>query len=344
MMKFNFFVIILVIFVVACGQAPNENEETHINNNEQETDTVGTIRDFFPFEENVTFVITSEDMPEINQEIFTTFINGNFIQQRVTAENIDILNILEISDNTLKQVFSFNEYTVFSDWTNNFTPNMDLIILQEPLSLGNFWDNNMGGISTITDVNVPVSTPAGNFTNTIQVTTIFNNGDHSVSYFAHGHGMVSDSYTTTFQETTVSVTQHLSEVRQGGIDIFVPVFFPDENLIELEVEMVQTTINTNQNFVYLFNDLLPQSIPNLYNTSINNITLNVDEDYIIVDFSQNFLEIEMGASFESMLLESLANTFGFFYGVTNFRITLDGNIYESGHFLFEDNQFIRVEQ
>ena len=332
------FLILLLLFTTACGAANNQNGEIEPNLN----DIVGTILDFFPFEENTTFVIASEDTPNLNQEIFTSHLSGNRVQQRIIAENLDITLVLEVGDGLLRQIYMFSDFPVFEDITD-VSPNMDLVLLQEPLALGNYWNTgDMGGISTITNVNVPVETPVATFTETIQVTTVFPNGDSSVSYFAIGHGIVQDSYTTTFADVTSSFKTNLAEVRRGGLEVAIPVFFPDDQVMSLDTSILPITINTNQDMVTLFNYILPQFLEDLSITNVNSINVDREASLVHVDFSQSFLDISMGASYELLLLDSIANTFGFFYNVDNFRITLDGNNYESGHLLFTDSDYLPV--
>ncbi len=38
-----------------------------------------------------------------------------------------------------------------------------------------------------------------------------------------------------------------------------------------------------------------------------------------------------GAYYESMILQSITNTLGMYYGIEKIYITVDGNPYESGH-------------
>ncbi|MCL1995405.1 MAG: hypothetical protein FWG63_04280 [Defluviitaleaceae bacterium] len=321
-------IIATTLFLAACGQIGDGS--------------IGTISDFFPFGENTTLVMENEQEPLANHEIFTTHISGNRVQQHISGLNIAHALVLELDDGTLRQVFSFIDHPVFEDITD-IQPNINWVILQEPLVLGNYWSTGDGdAISTITGIGAQVVTPAGTFSETIQVTTQFPNGDHVVTYFAVGHGIVYDSWNTTFGETVSSATSELVQVREGGMEIEIPVFFPAAGLETIEVEMMDITIYTNQDFPSLFTEVLQETVAELENVTVNNITVNRMEGFVSVDFSRNFLDINMGSALEGMLLHSLASTFGMFYRVENFHITLEGENYNSGHFYFGESDFIDV--
>ena len=45
-----------------------------------------------------------------------------------------------------------------------------------------------------------------------------------------------------------------------------------------------------------------------------------------------------GSSFEALILQSLTNTLGNYYGVQEVYITIDGGPYESGHIIIEEGE------
>ena len=60
-----------------------------------------------------------------------------------------------------------------------------------------------------------------------------------------------------------------------------------------------------------------------------------------VDFNKAFLEdMNAGSSYEEMILHSIANTLGEYYGAEKVAMSIDGKNYESGHILLESGEYI----
>lgn len=329
------FMLTLIMFIfVGCGSRTNE-------------EAAYTIPEIFPFEENTKYILTSDQ--EIgNQEIFTTYVNNNRMQQKIVAPNNEITAVLEYDNGELRQIYSFLEHYLYEDLTD-VQPNMNIVILSEPLIVGNSWETgDSDGISTITSIDEIIQTPMGDL-ETIEVTTEFRNGDRVTEYFAPGLGIVKTEYTTTTPDATINVTSFLSEVvRNKGLEVQTFFYYPDDMALDLTEEQKVLTIETNQNFISLFENALKEvPVSSEYSilndeTQINSITIDRASDLVTVDFTSNFTDNVGGAGHEDLLLQGLANTFGSFYSVNNFGITLDGNNYESGHFYFDEGEFISV--
>lgn len=43
-----------------------------------------------------------------------------------------------------------------------------------------------------------------------------------------------------------------------------------------------------------------------------------------------------------MILQSIANTFGKYYNAAKIILTIDNNLYESGHFAFKKGEYLKV--
>ncbi|MCL1935714.1 MAG: GerMN domain-containing protein [Defluviitaleaceae bacterium] len=327
----SFFIILFLFIITSCGITPTPQGTSEISR-------------FFPFEENTTFVIESEEFPDINQRIFTAFVNGDRIQQSVSAPNLDFTIVLEKDGDSLRQIYSFSEHRIFEDITN-ILPTTDIIILQEPFIVGHSWRTEMmdGGTSTITGVGLEITTPFRTFTDVIEVTTYFDNtDDYTVIHFAPNYGIILDSYRTTFGENVFSANTHLAQVINGPLEYEMVVFYPNEELTNIDFDIINVQINTNQDFISFFNSIIRENIPSLNHVTLNSINVDRSLSKVHVDFAANFLDFNVGATAESMLLNSLANTFGLFYHVQNFHITINGENYSSGHILFGDGEYIEV--
>ena len=49
-----------------------------------------------------------------------------------------------------------------------------------------------------------------------------------------------------------------------------------------------------------------------------------------------------GAGYELLILQSITNTLGDYYGVKEVNITIDGKLYESGHILMKKGETFKV--
>ena len=80
------------------------------------------------------------------------------------------------------------------------------------------------------------------------------------------------------------------------------------------------------------------------NVKINSLYLNKD-GMVYVDFTKNFVsEMNVGASFELMILQAITNTLGQYYGVNKVYITLDGKPYSSGHISMKKGEAFTVDK
>ena len=80
------------------------------------------------------------------------------------------------------------------------------------------------------------------------------------------------------------------------------------------------------------------------NTKINSMYLGKDM-IVYIDFSKEFIdEMNAGAAYESLILQSITNTLGDFYGVDEVYIMVEGKSYESGHILLKKGETLKVNK
>ena len=78
------------------------------------------------------------------------------------------------------------------------------------------------------------------------------------------------------------------------------------------------------------------------NTKVNYLYLN-DDGMVYIDLSSDFIkEMNAGAGYEGMILQSLVNTFGDYYGANKVMLTIEGKPYESGHVVLEKFEPLEV--
>ena len=313
---------------------------TLINNDDG---AVGTIEDFFPFTENtIHYFEASEE--QFNQTFFTAHIEGNRMQQLISIPNLETTNVLERANGELRLVFFDPE--PMGHILHNITgvvPNVDIIILQEPLALGHSWSSGGdGGYSTIVSVDEVVETPYRTFTDGLVVVTELDNGFVTRSYFVKGYGRVKETYVSTTMDDDGNFspfvnTSALAEVRHGGLEVEMLQFVMDDMAMYLEVDFHNFVMHTNQDF----NATLAEVIP--HDVEINSIDVDRSLDLVTVDFAYNFIEGYFGAGTESLVLQGLTNTIAMFFNVENFRITINGNNFSTGHMYFGDDEYLTID-
>ena len=64
---------------------------------------------------------------------------------------------------------------------------------------------------------------------------------------------------------------------------------------------------------------------------------------VYIDFSKEFIdEMNAGAGYEGLILQSITNTMGSYYVVDEVYITVEGKPYESGHILLKKDETLKV--
>ncbi|ATD54995.1 GerMN domain-containing protein [Clostridium chauvoei] len=77
--------------------------------------------------------------------------------------------------------------------------------------------------------------------------------------------------------------------------------------------------------------------------NIKSASVDLDNDLIRIDFTDNFVkEQNLGSGPEAMTLQAIVNTLGYNFNVNKVKITLGGKPYNSGHFSYNENEYIPV--
>lgn len=87
-----------------------------------------------------------------------------------------------------------------------------------------------------------------------------------------------------------------------------------------------------------------QSIPE--KTQVNSFKTYQSDDNLsigILDFSEDFYNFNLGSGFESMMLNSVAKTYIENFELSKLKILVDGSEYQSGHILFEKDDYFTPE-
>lgn len=81
-------------------------------------------------------------------------------------------------------------------------------------------------------------------------------------------------------------------------------------------------------------------------TQINSFKTHQSDDSLsvgVIDFSEEFYNFNLGSGFESMMLNSVAKTYIENFELNKLKILVDGSDYQSGHILFEKDDYFTQE-
>jgi predicted DNA binding CopG/RHH family protein len=329
MRKLLSIMLISALLLAACNKGNVDGEPNNIPNTLK-------IEDFFPLTENAKYTYNGEGNEFASYTVYIDYVTDNRIQTRTNNGASEIVRVLEINNGQLTELFSRAE-TYFRE---NFTDDEytgGKVLLKEPLKEGNSWSLDENSTTTITGISKEVVTPQGNF-ETIEVTTENSQGT-TIEYYAKDKGLVKSI--TKGEGYEVSST--LADI-ENNVPLVqtVTLFYPDIDGINLNTVDVQVSFNTNDEP----KDVIEQMVKDLSfyemlskNTKINELYFNEKENSVHVDLSKEFVtEMNAGAAFEGLILQSVANTLGTYYGVQNIFLTIDGGPYESGHILLEEGE------
>jgi hypothetical protein len=258
---------------------------------------------------------------------------------------------VEIYEMRADALVMINERQNFYDY-NDITADearVEIIILAEPLVLGNKWTRLDFGWATekaeIISMDTEITVPFGTF-NTMVVEIIdAERGITRREYYAPGIGLVKMERVTDASEQY----QHLVNIFEGPYVEYMTIFLSWDLIIEIDEE-------TGEEFGYLepFADFMPveyftnSNIPALYTDALRSYLLNVFEYEVdpgarinFIDFnrSEGILHIDFTPAFvtemmklgedELMVMQLLIDTLGYIYNAYAATISIDGEAYVS---------------
>lgn len=321
--------ILITVLVTACNISSSPEQNNGITEST-------TIEDYFPIKENTKYSYEGKGNEFATYTEFVDYVANNRIQTRTNNGGTESVKVMEIKDGELLLLYHRGEtyfrYNFLEEEYNN-----GKILLKEPLEEGNSWDYDENTTAKITHISKEVVTPLGNF-NAIEVTLEGEQGK-TVNYYAKDMGLI--KAITSGEGYEVSST--LSSIEKNvPLMQTIKLYYPDTDGIHLNTIDVPIEFYTNEEPEYIveknIKDLSVYEIISP-NTKINKIAFNEEEKSVHVDLSEDFVtEMNAGAGFEGMILQSLTNTLGNYYGVEKVYITIDGGPYESGHIIIEEGE------
>lgn len=334
--------LIALSFIVGCQVKSPPPEVPPVDDKEE---LEMTIEDFYPFLANTYLTYEGIGMEYAERETYFDYIDNGRTQIRNRSTGTTMVQILEYQDGALKLLFNRGEAYYLADYSNTDFGEEKEIILKEPIEVGTNWELPNGQIRQITGMNVAIETPYGNY-EALEVTTKGDRDTQTKTYYVEGIGMVHSIFET---EDTEVITTLSSIKEKTDITYKLRCYYPDLENEQVVYKEFDVSFNTNDEIEPIYTKYLQnspeESISSVFgeNVKLKSFSFNPEEEVVVVDLSKNFIaEMNLGSGYESLLIQSIVNTVGFNFGVDKVVITLDGALYESGHFQLVEGDYFEV--
>lgn len=300
------------------------------------------LSDYYPLKANTIYIYEGMGNEYAAFDVNVDYLEGNKIQIRENNGGTELVKVIQVTADEVKTVFSRGE-TYFRESFLTRTSEKEDILLKAPLTVGTSWKQSDGNTSTITGVDVDVTVPLGTY-KAIEVTTKAVGGDN-ISYYAKGVGLVKK----VFKTGTDEITSSLKEIKENAAHSKrMSFYFPNA---DGKIVRVNRTVDFRTNDItrmvleHIYREIGKEQNSNVIseNTEIKSLYLNAD-GMVYIDLSKEFVsEMNAGSMFEYLILQSVVNTFGDFYGETKVMLTIEGEPYASGHIELEKFESMNVD-
>ena len=295
--------------------------------------------------ENTRYVYEGTGNEYASYNVMVDYVNESKVQQRIDNGGTVMANIVKIADGKLTRSYSRGEAYYRENLLESESEEKE-ILLMEPLKEGTNWELKDSRIRTITNTAADVSTPSGNY-KAIEVTTKGPHGQ-TMDYYVKDIGLVK---TTSISEG-MEVSSSLSKMEENAPFVqTISFFYPNINDDRLYYRNKEISFHTNDITKNIVEKAYKENVPDstnlnsvfTKNTKINSLYLNKDGN-LYLDLNQAFLtEMNAGSGIEAMILQSVVNTFGHYYGVEKVYLTIENEPYSSGHITMNKGEFFQVE-
>lgn len=314
-------------------------------------DEVLQISSYYPIKDNTRYIYEGVGNEYASYEAYVSYTEGNKVQRRVDNGGTVVAEIVEVGENEITKLLSKPEIYYREDFLrenigDSKQKQASEILLKKPLKKGNSWSLDDGRKRTITNIAADVDA-LGNKHKAIEVTTEGSDNSKTMDYYVKDIGLVK----SIFVADEMEVSSTLKEIENDAVFTqSIKFFYPNIDDGKLYNKSKDVNFKTNditrKTLETVYKEVLADtdSVVLTANTKINYLYLNED-GMVYIDLSKDFLtEMNAGSGYESMILDSLATTFGNYYGVDKVVLTIDGGNYESGHIVLEKGDYISVDK
>ncbi len=345
--------VLLLTFLFGCtnfindknsGNNINTNDSnTNNSNNQDSTPQLLKIEDYYPIKENIKYVYDGKGNEYASYSVYIDYTSEDKVQQRVDNGGTIMAKIVELKNGKITRLLSRGE-AYYRENLLETKGNEEEVLLMEPLIKGTTWKLQDSRIRTITGTSVDITTPAGNY-KAIEVVTEGSN-DKTIDYYAKNVGLVK----SVFISGETEITSSLSKIEENvSLIQKISFFYPNVNDDKIYYKDKDISFKTNDITRQVLESAYKEPIGNNLgkvfstNTKINSLYLNKD-NMVYIDLNKDFVtEMNAGSGYESMILQSIANTFGKYYNSEKVILTIDNNPYESGHIVMKKGEYIKVK-
>ncbi|MEQ8156842.1 MAG: GerMN domain-containing protein [Clostridiaceae bacterium] len=329
------------IFLFSCSKNNNNNNNGSQNNggNGNGNATAYTIKDYYPFEENVRYDYTGSGNEYATFKVWVDYINNDRIQLRKNNGGTETVTVLENKNGELKSVFSRGETYYRENFTSKTEENGE-VLLKEPLVKGTSWTLADGRKRYISAVDVTVGSYKA-----IEVTTE-NNKDSSknIDYYGLNAGLVKTVFKSGDSEVTSTLTNEQKDVSfEQNVRFYYPngndgkIYYTDKKLSFKTNDITRTVFETN------FKQSPNNNLGKLIGPDVKIKSLYLNNNVVYVDFSKELVpQMNAGSGYEASILQSITNTLGGYYNVTEVYITIEDEPYSSGHIAMNKGETFKV--
>ena len=330
-MSLFFGLMLLLGLLSGCG-VPNDPKPIALN-----------IEDYYPIQENVRYVYEGIGNEYASYDVYIDYTSDDKIQQRVDNGGTVIARVIERKNGKLTRSLSRGETYHRENYLEVRDDTVE-VLLMEPLEEGTTWTLNDGRKRSITNISADVTTPLGDY-KAIEVVTEGPN-DITTDYYAKDVGLVKSIFTSEGSE----VSSSLKEIEEDASHVqVIQFYFPNMNDSKIYFKNKEVSFRTNditsQILEEAYKGAIVDNLGEVFttNTKINNLFLS-NENKVMIDLNAAFVsEMNAGAQYESMILQSIANTFGQYFNAEEVVLTIENKPYESGHIEMKEGESIKVD-
>lgn len=138
--------------------------------------------------------------------------------------------------------------------------------------------------------------------------------------------------TSPTEETlNLSVTRNTTETRWNATPVVFSLYTPNEELTHFDIQEVEIEELSAEKIVQQLIDA------NVLNNNVSVLNTTKEKDNLHLDFNAAFRDqlLSYGTSGERFFIGSIVNTFLSVYGTKTITLTVEGNVLESGHVIYD---------
>ena len=347
-----FFCILASLFLVSCAAASGAattntpSQTTPFPVPPQITLSPGassSVADYFPIAENTLYTYLGSGNEYASYTVFVEYAADGKVQQRVDNGGTVMAKVIKIENSKAARVLSSGEAYVRQNYLNA-TEKEEEILLMEPIKAGTTWTVKESMERTITSADIVISTPLGNY-HAVEVVTK-GPDSQTVDYYAKDVGLVKSVFLSGDTEITSSLQSIQEDVPLVQKARFYYPGADGKTLYFVEKELSFRTNDSPEVVLEAAYRQDPGTQAKAVLTPTTKISsLQKSEDgTALIDLNQAFLtEMNAGAQYETLILQSIANTVGAFYQTDRVLLTIDQKPYTSGHIALKEGETLEVK-